>query len=126
MRTATTFGKKHGEKGEWVCISDPGIPIGDQQLHYRMLRGRQNPDYAILRYQESDGHAVEWKSRSPEQNAAAAEEAAALEKALQDNIAKRFKADEDAKLAQAQDILEAHEKSLAEKARIAKESNRRK
>lgn len=70
MRTATILGKLHAEgkkPGKWVLLAGPDVPVTEQLKKFRGLRGpKQHEQFELVRYQESDGHAVEIRFMTPE------------------------------------------------------------
>lgn len=68
MRTATTIAEKHD--GTEVLIAGPKTPIQDQLIQFRDLASRVvHPDYASVRYQDSDGAPRIHRFISPEEHA---------------------------------------------------------
>lgn len=56
MRTAITLAKTH--TGKWELLATPDDSLIQQKQEFRALRAdRAHPKYAIVIYQESDGHA---------------------------------------------------------------------
>jgi len=56
-RTAITLAKTH--KGAWTLLANPDEPLLQQKKNFHALRAsKSHADYAVVIYQESDGHAL--------------------------------------------------------------------
>ena len=64
MRTATIIAERHD--GSEVLVSGPKTPIQDQLQAFRKLLGQPtHPEYATVRYQDSDGPSRTIKFNKP-------------------------------------------------------------
>jgi hypothetical protein len=101
-RQAITLAKTH--KGKWHLVAGPDKPIQEQLKAFRALRGTKfHPEFSLVRYQETDGTALDVALRTPEQHkkhvALRADEQAAAEEAgraeIQDRLDNAKKLDQE-------------------------------
>lgn len=69
MRTAITLARTHA--GKWVMLATPDDSLLEQKKNFRAFRAdKSHPDYNLVTYQESDGHAERNRLMTPEEKEA--------------------------------------------------------
>lgn len=118
MRTATTVATTHD--GKDVLVSGPSVPIQKQLADFRALKSlRSHDEFAVVHYQERDGHVLTYRLMSPDKLKAHDEQRAkdsaarvafveGKEKAKTDGIS----AAEEARLKEHKAIVDAHSKNI--------------